>query len=198
MWQVIDDNTTNFAGDYALFEMTFTARPVYTQVEAFRIDRDLTNVTTGFEDAAPIHDPVGDTTVGISSRMYNELGDYVGLGQRNFGSRNQTVNREISHRDGGTSSVNDTDLHIVNTWTGPNGSASLGLPPIAESYGRIIQFHSDATISANSYVTLRPDSGDTGTTIDGASSYNFNRSYDGITILGHTDDNWYVIQKKDK
>jgi len=198
MWQVIDDNTSNFAGDYALFELTFTARPVYTQVESFRVDRDTTNVTTAFEDAPPIHDTSGDTPVGISARSMVELGDYVGLGQRNFGSREQRVNREITHRDTLTSTVNDTDLHIVNTWTGGNGSAILYLPPIAESYGRTIQFHSDSTISANTYVQLRPDSGDSGTTIDGASTFDFNRSYDGITILGHTDDNWYIIQKKDK
>jgi hypothetical protein len=199
MWQVIDDNTTNFAGDYALFELTFTARPVYTQVEAFRVDRDTTNVTTAFEDAPAIHETSGDTPVGISARSMVELGDYVGLGRRNFGSREQRVNREITHRSGGTSSVGDTDLHILNTWTGGNGTALLYLPPIAESHGRTIQFHSDSTISANTYVELRINTADTGTaTIDGSATYDFNRAYDGITILGHTDDNWYVIQKKEK
>lgn len=198
MWQVIDDNTTNFAGDYALFEMTFTARPVYTQVEAFRIDRDTTNVTTAFEDGPAINDTAGDTPVGISARSMNELGEYVGLGQRRFGSRDQRVNREIGHRDGSSNGVNDEDLHIMNTWTGGNGSATLYLPKIGQSHGRIVQFHSDSTISANTYVTLTVNPSDTGTTIDGASSYDFNRAYDGITILGHTDDNWYIIQKKEK
>jgi len=198
MWQVIDDNTTNFAGDYALFELTFTARPVYTQVEAFRVDRDTTNVTTAFEDGPAINDTAGDTPVGISARSMNELGDYVGLGRRRFGSRDQRVNRTISHRNGTTNSVEDEDLHIMNTWTGGNGSATLYLPKIATSHGRIIQFHSDSTISANTYVTLQVYPTDTGTTIDGASSYDFNRAYDGITILGHTDDNWYIIQKKEK
>ena len=198
MWQVIDDNTSNFAGDYALFELTFTARPVYTQVEAFRVDRDITNVTTAFEDAPPIHDTSGDTPVGISARSMVELGDYVGLGQRNYGSRDQTSVRSITHRDTLQTTVNDTDLHIVNSWTGGNGQAFLGLPPIAESHGRTIQIHSDSTISAVKYITLRVASGDTGVTIDGASTYDFDRAYDGITILGHTDNNWYVIQKKEK
>ena len=198
MWQVIDDNTTNFAGDYALFEMTYTARPVYTQIEAFRVDRDTTNVTTGFEDGPTIHDPVDGTPEAIGARAMQELGDFVGLGERRFGSRDQRVNRTIDNRAAGTSTVNDQDLHIFNTWSGANGQARIFLPPIAESYGRIIQFHSDSTISANTYVTLLPDSGDTSTTIDGATSYDFNRGYDGITILGHTDDNWYIIQKKEK
>jgi hypothetical protein len=86
----------------------------------------------------------------------------------------------------------------MNTWTGGNGSATLYLPKVGGSHGRIIQFHSDSTISANTYVTLQVYPTDTGTTIDGASSYDFNRAYDGITILGHTDDNWYIIQKKEK
>jgi len=122
----------------------------------------------------------------------------AGMGFEHFGSRNQTVNRSLTHRDASTNTVNDTDLHIINSWTGANGRAIMNLPPIAESHGRIIQFHSDATISANTAVSLRPDSGDTSTTIDGASTYDFNRAYDGITILGHTDDNWYIIQKKEK
>ena len=198
MWQVIDDNTTNFAGDYALFELTFTARPVYTQIEAFRVDRDTTNVTTGFEDGPIIHDPIDGQPEAIGARMMQEIGDYIGIGARNYGSRDQRVNRQIDNRAGGTATVADSDLHIMSTWSGANGQARIILPPIAESYGRIIQFHSDSTISANTYVTLQPDGGDTGTTIDGAASYNFNRAYDGITILGHTDDNWYIIQKKEK
>jgi len=94
--------------------------------------------------------------------------------------------------------VNDTDLHIVNTWTGPNGYGTLELPAIAESHGRTIQIHSDSTISANTFVRLIPSSSDTGVTIDGGASYSFDRAYDGITILGHTDGNWYIIQKTEK
>ena len=198
MWQVIDDNTTNFSGDYALFEMSFTARPVYTQVEAFRVDRDTTNVTTGFEDGPTVHEPIDGTPEAISGRTMQELSDFVGLGERRYGSRNQTVIREIDNRAGGSTSVADEDLHIINTWSGGNGQARIFLPPIAESHGRAIQFHSDSTIAANKYVTILPDSGDTSATIDGATSYDFNRAYDGITILGHDDGNWYIIQKKEK
>ena len=76
-------------------------------------------------------------------------------------------------------------MHIVNTWTGPNGYGTLELPAIAESHGRTIQIHSDSTISANTFVRLIPSSSDTGVTIDGGTSYSFNRAYDGITILGN-------------
>jgi hypothetical protein len=122
----------------------------------------------------------------------------LGDGYEGYGSRDQRAIREIAHRDGVTYSVGDSDLHIMNTWTGPNGFGRIELPLIAESHGRIIQFHSDNTISANTYVTLAINTGDTGVTIDGASTYDFNRAYDGITILGHTDGHWYIIQKKDK
>ncbi|NBT88828.1 MAG: hypothetical protein EBT51_11090, partial [Flavobacteriaceae bacterium] len=136
--------------------------------------------------------------IGPAAGVYEANLRMAGDGVAQFGSRDQRVNREIEHRDRTVNAVNDEDLHIFNVWSGANGSATLNLPPIAESYGRIIQFHSDSTISANTYITLQPDSGDTSTTIDGASSYDFNRAYDGITILGHTDDNWYIIQKKEK
>lgn len=198
MWQVIDDNTTNFAGDYALFELTYTARSVMNQIEAFRVLRDVTNVTTGVSTPRNRNNVIGSTPIAIAARTFTEIGDYIGIGARNYGSRNQTVIRTITNRAGSSENVADIDLHIFNTWTGGNGVGLVYLPPIAESHGRIIQFHSDATITANTYVQLRPNSADTGVTIDGSNSYDFNRNYDGITILGHTDGNWYIIQKKDK
>ena len=104
----------------------------------------------------------------------------------------------INNRAGLTTTIGDNTSHVMNTWQGANGGSSIILPPVAESHGRIIKFHSDSTISANTYVTLAINTGDTGVTIDGAATYNFNRAYDGITILGHTDNNWYIIQKKEK
>ena len=198
MWQVIDDSTSNFGGDYALFEMTFTARSLENQIEAFRIDRDLTNVTTSISDAENVRPVITGRPVAIAGRLFQELGAYVGIGRRNYGSRDQRVNREIGHNPSDRTTVGDSDLHIFNTWKGSNGAATIALPPIAESHGRIIQFHSDSTISANTYVRLEPATGDTGVTIDGGTYYDFNRAYDGITILGHTDNNWYIIQKKEK
>ena len=195
MWQVIDDSSEY----YALFEMTYTARPVYTQLEAFFLTQDPSTVTTAIGDAVNTNDPIIlEPIVGIAGTG-DTFNRYAGNGFAQVGSREQRVNREITHRSGSTNTVGRTDLHIVNTWTGGNGTALLYLPPIADSYGRTIQFHSDSTISANTYVQLRINTADTGTaTIDGSATYDFNRSYDGITILGHTDDNWYVIQKKQK
>jgi len=133
-----------------------------------------------------------------SAAAFDVTNRMLGIGYEGYGSRDQRSNREIGHNPSDRTTVGDTDLHIFNTWKGSNGAATIALPPIAESHGRIIQFHSDSTISANTYVRLEPATGDTGVTIDGGTYYDFNRAYDGITILGHTDDNWYIIQKKEK
>jgi|TARA_R100000081_G_scaffold55840_1_gene27425 hypothetical protein len=194
MWQVLDDSSEY----YALFEMTYTARPVYTQLEAFFLTQDASTVTTAIGDAVNTNDPIIlEPIVGIAGTG-DTFNRYAGNGFAQLGSRNQTSVRSIQSRDTLVSSVNDTDLHIVNSWTGANGQGFIELPLIAESHGRVIQFHSDASISAVKYVTLRPNTGDTGVTINGATTYDFDRSYDGITVLGHTDNNWYIIQKKEK
>lgn len=193
-WQVIDDTD----GDYALFQLTYTARAVETQLEAFQISRDLTNVVSIQGDTHNVNEPIDESSVLRSALAFNVTNRALGVGYEGYGSRVQTLVRSVSQRDTITTQIADTDLHIVNTWTGPNGYATLELPPIAENHGRTIQIHSDSTISANTYVRLVPYSTDSGVTIDGAADYSFNRSYDGITILGHTDNNWYIIQKKDK
>jgi len=194
MWQVIDDTD----GDYALFEMTYTARSLTNEVEAFLISRDISGVTADQDDVKNTTTPITEADIVKSATAFQASNKMLGDGYEGYGSRDQRAIREIAHRDGVTYSVGDSDLHIMNTWTGPNGFGRIELPLIAESHGRIIQFHSDSTISANTYVTLAINTGDTGVTIDGASTYDFNRAYDGITILGHTDGHWYIIQKKDK
>jgi hypothetical protein len=193
MWQVIDDTD----GDYALFEMTYTARSLTNEVEAFLISRDITNVTADQDDAKDTMTPITETDIVKASTAFKASNKMLGDGYRGYGSRNQTAIRTVINRDGSTPRVLDSDLHIFNTWTGANGMSTFQLPPIASSHGRIIQFHSDNTISANTFVRLVPATGDSAK-IDGATSYDFNRNYDGITILGHTDGDWYIIQKKDK
>jgi len=194
LWQVIDDTD----GDYALFELTFTATDVTTELEAFLLERDLGSITTSIGDNIDTTTPIIERPIFVNAGSYEAQNRNFGIGFEGYGARNQTFVRSISNRAGVTSTVNDTDLHILNSWTGANGMARIILPPIAESHGRIISFHSDNTITANTYVELQPDGGDVGTTIDGAASLDFNRNYDGITILGHRDGNWYVIQRKSK
>jgi len=193
MWQVIDDTD----GDYALFEMTYTARSLTNEVEAFLISRDVTNVTADQDDAKDTTTPITEADIVKAATAFQASNKMLGDGYRGYGSRNQTAIRTVTNRDGSTPRVNQSDLHIFNTWAGANGNSTFQLPPIASSHGRIIQFHSDNTISANTFVRLVSATGDSAK-IDGAAYYDFNRNYDGITILGHTDGEWYIIQKKDK
>jgi hypothetical protein len=70
---------------------------------------------------------------------------------------------------------------------------------VADNEGRYLRFKSDSTISAtkNYRVTLYADEITAGVTIDGATSFAMDRSYDGIAVLCY-DGQWYVIQRKEK
>ena len=105
-----------------------------------------------------------------------------------------TANRNVAMA---TYDILGSESQIFNFWAGSNGMSRIFLPTVTGNQGRIIGFHSDDTISANTYVRLFPFATDTGVTIDGAASYDFDRAYDGITILCHAGQ-WYIIQKKEK
>lgn len=102
----------------------------------------------------------------------------------------------ITNSDGSTYQVGNTEYIIFNTWNGGNGNADIFLPLSTENEGRLLRFKSDETISQNHSITLNPYSGDSAT-IDGDPSIDFNRSYDGITLLCHNA-NWFIIQRKAK
>lgn len=193
MWQVLDDT----AGDFALFNLTFTARPIETELEAFLISRDASTVTTAIGDAIDVVDPIThNPSLGVAGAT-EALNRTLLIGEDSYGSRVQYRTATVTNRAGTTYNVRPIDYMIMNTWSGGNGASIIYLPLVADNEGRSIQFHSDGTIAANQYVSLRPNTGDTGVTIDGATSYDFNRAYDGITILCHNS-NWYIIQKKEK
>ena len=193
MWQVLDDT----AGDFALFNLTFTARPIETELEAFLVSRDASTVTTAIGDAIDVVDPITHNPgLGVTGAT-EALNRTLLIGEDSYGSRVQYRTATVTNRTGTTYNVRPIDYMIMNTWTGGNGASIIYLPLVADNEGRSIQFHSDGTIAANQYVSLRPNTGDSGVTIDGATSYDFNRAYDGITILCHNS-NWYIIQKKEK
>ncbi len=102
----------------------------------------------------------------------------------------------ITHSDGSTYQVGNTEYIIFNTWDGGNGNADIFLPLSTENEGRLLKFKSDSTITSNRSITLNPYSGDSAT-IDGSPTVSFNRDYDGITLLCH-DADWYITQRKAK
>lgn len=118
-------------------------------------------------------------------------------GDTDFEGSHTASIEDVTHNDGSEYDVKNTDFIVFNKWDGANGQAFINLPAVASSEGRMIRFKSDDTIGSNTYATLRPDSGDTGVTIDGETSVDFNRPYDGIMVLCHNSQ-WYIVQRKSK
>lgn len=102
-----------------------------------------------------------------------------------------TINT-ITGNPGGSETLTLDDHFNFVSYSGANGTYTVTLPN-ADS-GAIMRFKTDDSILANKTITLQPQSGQR---IDGEATYLMDRSYDGISIVGHND-NWYVIQKKEK
>jgi hypothetical protein len=183
-------NTRNFLP----FETSFLARAVEAEYEAFHITTDNTNVSTPDVEIIDDHTPIDDSepVYDLRNTFTPSEGD---IPPNIFQRFLQQPITDVENRDGGTYDIRSTDTLIFNSWAGPNGSSTINLPPTSGNEGRIIRFKSDSTISANNYVRIRPD--DVSETIDGATSYDFDRSYDGLSILCH-DSKWFIIQKKEK
>jgi hypothetical protein len=108
----------------------------------------------------------------------------------------------ITHQSAVDYTFGDADTYAfvyMNAWTGGNGFSRLYLPKVGDNEGRMLRFKSDGTIGANTYyrITVNLDDYANGTRIDGQGYFQMDRSYDGITIMCH-DNDWYVIQRKEK
>jgi hypothetical protein len=104
---------------------------------------------------------------------------------------NVTVN-SITATPGGSETLSLRNHFNFITYSGGNGTYTINLP--ASENGVILRFKTDDRVVANKTVTLQPQSGER---IDAEDSYTMDRSYDGITLLGYNQ-NWFVIQKKEK
>ena len=137
------------------------------------------------------------TGAATMSSTLSVSGNTTLAGDTDFEGSHTALIQDVEHSNGSEYDVRDTDFIVFNSWTGGNGQAYINLPRVADSEGRMIRFKSDSTIGSNTYATLRPDAGDTGVTIDGETSVDFNRPYDGIMVLCHNSD-WYIVQRKSK
>ena len=190
-------NTMKFGiRNFVPFETSFTARSVECEFEAFHITSDSTGVVVPSPEIVDVHPPVDD-----SEPVYNLRNNFV----PNSGDIGPNVLQRFlqqpiySNRNSSGSSYNiqDTDAVVFNFWGGADGHSSIYLPLVANSEGRTIRFMSDSTIAATRWIRLFPNATDTLSSIDGAASFDFDRSYDGITILCH-DGLWYIVQLKEK
>ena len=190
-------NTMKFGSrDFLPFETSFVADAVRTDYESFFLTSSDTNISVPDGQVFDDHTPVDETEPQYDLR--NSFTPTDGDMPPNIFQRflQQPVTG-VTNRLGSSYTVSATDQMVMNTWTGANGSSLLYLPSVTNNEGRTVQFHSDGTIAANKFISLRPNPSDSGVTIDGGLSYSFDRSYDGITILCHNS-NWFIIQKKEK
>lgn len=188
--------------------------------EWFVIDQDLTGITTG--------DPVGsgggntpalrvsqqqgtDEIINAKQLNVNDIDadgnqtiggtlDVTGastLGATSVGAFTTTNQVQVTINDITAEPGQSTTLSASNhfnfiSYSGSNGTYTITLPE-PES-GTILRFKTDDTIGATKTITLSPNSGQR---IDGEGDYTMDRSYDGITLLA-ANDNWFIIQKKEK
>jgi len=182
--------------DFLPFETSFSADAVQTEYEAFFLTSSDSNISVPEPQVFDDHTPVDETEPIYELR--NAFAPTDGDMPPNIFQRflQQPV-RSITMRSTLSVGVTASDQLIFSTWSGGTGTATLSLPVVSGNEGRILRFQTDSTIAANKVISIIPNASDSGVTIDGASSYTLNRSYDGVSILCHAS-NWYIIQVKEK
>ena len=98
----------------------------------------------------------------------------------------------ITATPGSTSTYSGTGSMIYATWSGGSGTHTLVLPSAVTYPYRTIRICNDATIGASDKIHVE---GPGAETIDGASFYNINKTYNGI-LCWSDGSNWIVIQAK--
>ena len=87
----------------------------------------------------------------------------------------------------------DADYNMVDIdWTGGPGTYVLNIPSATEIPYRVIRVSNNATVGANDKVHVTPPLGET---IDGASFYNIQKPFNGISAWSDGT-RWVVIQAK--
>jgi len=143
--------------------------------------RDVTAANNA--DVGGTLDVEGATTLATTS-----VGEFTTTGRVNV-----TINDIVGGPGGSETLSLSNNVNFISWETGEgNGTYTLNLP--SSQSGVIMRFKTDDTIEANKTIRLLPQSGEA---IDGEGAYTMDRSFDGITLMGHNN-NWFVIQKKEK
>lgn len=144
----------------------------------------VTTTTSEVTGNATVGGTLGVT--GASTLATTSVGEFTTTDRVNV-----TLN-EITGNPGGSETITARDHFNFITYSGANGAYTINLP--AAENGVIMRFKTDDTISNSKSITLQPQSGER---IDAEATYDMDRAYDGITLLGK-DSNWFIIQKKEK
>ena len=98
----------------------------------------------------------------------------------------------LTATSGGGSTYSETNNIVDISWTGGSGTYTLTLPSASDIPYRFIRFVNDGTVSASNKIDIIAQ---VGQTIDGAASYEINKSYNGCAVWSDGS-NWVVIQAK--
>ena len=202
-------NLDEWSGEWFVIERA-TITPTFDDV----------NIDTGLNDFSNVNGNTGNVSFdGIESTDVNTntLGvtenTTIGgtLGVTGASTLNETSVGNFTTTGSVTTTINDVDAssggsenqslanhtNFINYSGEENGTYTINLPSAVD--GALLRFKTDSSISANKKAQLTPQ---TGETIDGSTEpYVMDRSFDGITLMGHTfggSTNWFVIQKKEK
>jgi hypothetical protein len=151
---------------------------------------DVNTNTLGVTENTTIGGKLGVT--GLSTLNETSVGNFT-----TTGSVSVAINDVDASSGGSENQSLANHTNFINYSGDENGTYTINLPSAVD--GALLRFKTDSSISANKKAQLTPQ---TGETIDGSTEpYVMDRSFDGITLMGHTfggSTNWFVIQKKEK
>jgi len=197
---VTEDSTTKT--DVTFFDGVngITGNTSFSGLDVINLDSNILDVTTtanvgtdldvggngdfsGRMDIGGGLDVVGNSTLSATS-----VGEFTTTGRVNV-----TLNEVTGNPGGSKTLLASNNFNFIDFESGENGTYTLNLPE--SEPGLIMRFKTDGTIVANKTISLAPQSGER---IDGEASYSMDRPYDGITLMGGPNGDWFVIQKKEK
>lgn len=187
-WFVISQDLTNITTDDPVGSGGGTD-PSLRVSQQQGTDEIVNAIEINVEDSAVNGDQTIGGTLGVTGATTlatTSVGEFTTTDRVNV-----TIN-DISANPGGSETIEASDHFNFISYSGANGTYTITLPE-PES-GMILRFKTDDTIGANKTITLSPNNGQR---IDQENEYIMDRSFDGITLLAHND-NWFIIQKKEK
>ena len=165
-----------------------TGNSSFEGIDAVNADLNSVDVTTNANVSG--NTTLGGTlgVTGNSTLSTTSVGEFTTTGRVNV-----TLN-EVTGAPGGSETLSaSNNFNFIDFESGENGTYTLNLP--SSEPGLIMRFKTDDTIAANKNISLTPQSGER---IDGEDSYSMQRPYDGVTLMGGPNGDWFVIQKKEK
>jgi hypothetical protein len=172
-----------------------TGNTSFSGLDVINLDSNILDVTTTANVGTDLD--VGGNT-GLTGRLDvtgNSVLSATSVGEfTTTGRVNVTLNEVTGTPSGSETLSASNNFNFIDFESGSEtGTYTLNLP--SSEPGLIMRFKTDGTIAANKNISLTPQSGET---IDGEDSYSMDRPYDGITLMGGPNGDWYMIQKKEK